>query len=76
MTDRAGDKGWILYCGLGGLAYYPMREPGAKLEPFLDRCAGAGVAELVFHFGFVHLGDPAVLRLAPQFMCSLLKYRH
>jgi hypothetical protein len=52
-----------LWCGLGGLRYYP--EPGktAVLDRFLDRCAGAGVASLRFYFGFVHFGEPTVFRL-------------
>ena len=65
MTGRTGEKGSILYCGLGGLAYYPMPGRSAALERFLDRCAEAGVAELIFYFGFVHGGEPTVVRLVP-----------
>jgi hypothetical protein len=51
MTSEADDAGLILWCGLGGLAYYPQPGREGELECFLDRCAAAGVAELVFYFG-------------------------
>ena len=65
MTHRARERGLILYCGLGGPAYYPGPGPGVELERFLDRCEEARVAELVFYFGFVHAGEPTALRLTP-----------
>ena len=65
MTDRAGDRGSILYCGLGGLAYYPRPGHDVELARFLDRCAEAGVAELVFYFSFIHAGEPSIVRLVP-----------
>ncbi|MGD9048011.1 MAG: hypothetical protein PVF77_08170, partial [Anaerolineae bacterium] len=66
MANEAHDTGLILWCGLGGLTYYPQPGREGELERFLDRCTAAGVAELVFYFGFVHAGEPTVFRLAPD----------
>lgn len=52
-----------LWCGLGGLRYYPQPGQTVDLHRFLDRCAGAGVTSLRFYFGFVHFGEPTVFRL-------------
>lgn len=52
-----------LWCGLGGLRYYPQPGQAAELDRFLDRCAAAGVTSLRFYFGFVHFGEPTVFRL-------------
>jgi hypothetical protein len=66
MAGGARDAGSILWCGLGGLTYYPRPGQEGELERFLDRCAAAGVAELVCYFGFVHAGEPTVFRLASE----------
>lgn len=54
---------FTLWCGLGGLAYYPVRGRSGQTERFLDRCLAAGATSLRFYFGFVHHGDPTVFRL-------------
>jgi hypothetical protein len=52
-----------LWCGLGGVNYYPRPDQTDELLYFLDRCRAAGISSLRFYFGFVHYGDPAVFRL-------------
>ncbi len=52
-----------LWCGLGGLTYYPRPDQAADVRGFLDRCADLGVGSLRFYFGFFHLNHPTVFRL-------------
>lgn len=52
-----------LWCGAGGLAYYPREGYEAALDRYLDRCQQAQVGVLRFYFGYAHHG-PTVFRLA------------
>ena len=51
-----------LWCGLGGLNYYPHENQQSETERFLDRCAEAGVRSLRFYLSFSHWGQ-TVFRL-------------
>lgn len=52
-----------LWCGLGGLNYYPRPDHTDDVRDFLDACADLGVGSLRFYFGFFHLQRPTVFRL-------------
>ena len=52
-----------LWCGLGGLSYYPRSNQKDELARFLDRCASVGVGAVHPYFGFAHSGEPTVFRL-------------
>lgn len=52
-----------LWCGIGGIYYYPRPAQAPAIHRFLDQCAEAGVHALLPYFSFFHSSEPAVLRL-------------
>lgn len=55
-------EGLRLWCGIGGVYYYPRPAQEPAIRGFLDQCAAAGVRILLPYFSFFHSGEPAVLR--------------
>lgn len=54
--------GLMLWCGVGGVYYYPRPAQEPAICRFLEQCAAAGVRTLLPYFSFFHSGEPAVLR--------------
>jgi len=51
-----------LWCGIGGVYYYPRRWQTDAISRFLDRCAEVGVTTILPYFSYFHTGEPAVVR--------------
>lgn len=54
--------GLRLWCGIGGVYYYPRPAQEPAIRDFLDQCAAAGIRTLLPYFSFFHSGELAVLR--------------
>jgi hypothetical protein len=62
MSAHAAGKGLRLWCGIGGVYYYPRPAQAPAIRGFLDQCAAAGIRTLLPYFSFFHSGEPALLR--------------
>ena len=54
--------GLYLWCGIGGVYYYPRQWQADAISRFLDRCVEAGVTAVLPYFSYFHTGEPAVIR--------------
>ena len=57
-----GLEGLYLWCGIGGIYYYPRQRQSEAILRFLDRCVEAGVRVLLPYFSYFHTSEPAVIR--------------
>ncbi len=62
MGKGTQPDGLRLWCGIGGVYYYPRPAQKPAIRGFLDQCAAAGIRTLLPYFSFFHSGEPAVLR--------------
>ncbi len=63
MSNSMQEVGVRLWCGIGGVYYYPRPAHQPLILEFLDQCVQAGVHTLSPYFSSFHSGEPTVLCL-------------